>query len=637
MLHTLSLLASAIAALGHLLFALSARRSGHAIPRAFARLALGLFGWSFALFLHDLFTPQVGDELPWIAALALPPLGLRLAAKLHGTAPRLERIADLVWIGAIAAAVPLVVAGARMVPVAAGVLYPGLFGVLIAVWRASVVRGERATAFLVAAGLAIVAALVDTMVDSEATLPLPRLAGIASVVIVALLGSAVARHGLFELRPLLGRTATLAVVALGVALALAFGLERVADPSARLLLAWVVLLAFALLQGPLLRFLRSPAARALERRRRELIDRLGRADEALARATSREELDQELQRALVGGEVAGMWLTWTAARPPLRPEAPLLLALRVGGRRLGWLALKLVDDHLVGPRVLRHALRSLASRVAIAAGAIEAHAEQRRNERLAQLGGMAASIAHEIKNPLGAILGALDLLEVPAVGSAESLADAASPRVEQSRWLAIIRAEARRLDRVVTDALALGREPRLEKSRALPRSVAEGAVLLASERAKAAGVELTLRGGDAASPLEVALDLDVDQVRHALLNLLLNSISVQPKGGRVELAIERVVGPAVAPLAFHVRDDGPGIPPALRARIFEPYFTTRPTGSGLGLAVAQRVAIAHGGRLELAEADGGFRGAHFVLTLPTTATTITTATTGGDDGPPPRA
>jgi len=65
-----------------------------------------------------------------------------------------------------------------------------------------------------------------------------------------------------------------------------------------------------------------------------------------------------------------------------------------------------------------------------------------------------------------------------------------------------------------------------------------------------------------------------------------------------------------------VRDDGPGIAEELRVKVFEPFFTTRPTGSGIGLAVAQRVAAAHGGRLAIAAPDAGYRGAHFVLTVP---------------------
>jgi signal transduction histidine kinase len=161
----------------------------------------------------------------------------------------------------------------------------------------------------------------------------------------------------------------------------------------------------------------------------------------------------------------------------------------------------------------------------------------------------------------------------------------------------------------VTDALALGRAPKLELRLVAPREVADGARLLAQERARQSGVALSLREADDGGR---SVELDPDQVRHALLNLLLNAISVQPDGGRVELAVERRPGA----VDFHVRDDGPGIAEELRVKVFEPFFSTRPTGSGIGLAVAQRVAAAHGGRLDISAPDKDFRGAHFMLTIP---------------------
>src|SRR5262245_59001297 len=101
MVHALSLIASAVAAFGHLLFALAARAgaAGRAggVPRAFARVALALSAWSAAVFLDDLLD-DVGLQWPWIAAMAIPPLGLALAARVHGAAPRLDRLAVLFWI-----------------------------------------------------------------------------------------------------------------------------------------------------------------------------------------------------------------------------------------------------------------------------------------------------------------------------------------------------------------------------------------------------------------------------------------------------------------------------------------------------------------------------------------------------------
>jgi len=612
MIHTLSLVASAFAALGQLLFALAARSAGGAVPRAFARVALALACWSAAVFLDDLL-PGVGLEVPWLVAFAIPPLGLSLAARVHGTAPRLERAAGLAWVAALLAAFPLAFVGARAVPWAALLLYPELGFALGALRWAHAAKGRSAHGFVVAGAITVAASLVDTIREFHPVIALPRLAALASLVLVAQLGSSVARHRLFELKPILGRAATLALVALGAAEALAEALDRVASPWGRRLLAGLVLLAFALLQQPLLQSLRSPAARARARRRKELLHRLELVDEALARATTLEQLERELIATLAGDpEIAAarLELRHSRGREPAA-HGELALPLRAGRRRRGTLFLAAREPALLRPKPMRRALRSLAARVAVAASAVELQERRRRNERLAHLGALAASLAHEIKNPLGAILGALALLDPPRAGGSSDGGEPEAGRLtdEQRRWLDILRQESQRLDRTVTDALALGRAPRLERRRIVPREIGEGARLLAQERAAKNQVELALRE---AEPGGAELDADPDQLRHALLNLLLNAISVQPGGGRVELALER----RADRFAFHVRDDGPGVAPELREKIFEPFFSTRPTGSGIGLAVAQRVAAAHGGRLEIVSPDQGFRGAHFVLTLP---------------------
>lgn len=613
--RALVLFASAVAAIGHLLFALAARRSGRPVPRAFARVALTLSAWSALLFLNDLFGPRFGVALRWVVALFLVPAGLQLAAALHDPRGRIRRLVPFTALGALALALLLAWFGERAIDGVAWLFFPALVGVLIVLARAGRARGESLRAFLGAALFAALLALVDLLELLGSTAPLPRLAGVGSLALVALLGSSVARHGLFELKPLLGRAATLALVALAAAGPLVAALEQPVSMPARLVVAWIALLGLALLHDPLLRFLRSPAARARERRRRALLQLLEAQDEVLAKATTRAELEEALRGSLVvpQGEIERAALLPATPRPARGAARTVVLAVKVARERLGWLELEFADPRLLEARALRRALRRLAGRIAVALRAIAAQEERQQSQRLAQLGALAAGIAHEIKNPLGAILGALDLLDTP-----EALA---AP--DAQKWLAILRAEARRLDRVVTDALALGREPRLERTLLSPRAVAEAALLLAAERARAVGVALELRGGEAAAPLS----LDGDQLRHALLNLLLNAIAVQPSGGRVLLSIE-VDGDA---LAWHVRDDGPGIPLEQRERVFLPFFTTRPTGSGLGLAVAQRAAVAHGGTLALVEPDGGYRGAHFVLTIPRRAAAERAAGRGGED------
>jgi two-component system, NtrC family, sensor histidine kinase HydH len=99
-------------------------------------------------------------------------------------------------------------------------------------------------------------------------------------------------------------------------------------------------------------------------------------------------------------------------------------------------------------------------------------------------------------------------------------------------------------------------------------------------------------------------------VRQALLNLVGNALEVTPAGGSVSVTVARRGGD----VAFEIADTGPGVAPELRERIFEPFFTTREQGTGLGLAVVERVALSHGGAVELADGPSG--GALFRLVLP---------------------
>jgi signal transduction histidine kinase len=597
---TLSLFASPVASFGHLVFALAARRAGGATPRAFARLAFVLAAWSAALFASDLPSSFVGAEVPWIIALAVVPAGLELAARVHGAAPRLARAARFAWLAAALAAIPLAIREGQFIPFAAALLFPALVAMLWALRVAFARRRQRARGILVAGAAVIAASAIDAaaLFFPQVEWKLPRLASLASLALVAQLGSSVARHRLFELKPVLGRAATLAVLALLAALACVEVQERTAreSPLASRIVAWCVVLGFALAEQPLLRALRSPAARAAAKRRRALVDRLATIHHALAGVTALDELLPALARHLTASPVVrAVEFARRARASEAHPSAVVVLPLRSLDRREGWLRIAFGDPALPRHRTVRRALRVLADRVAAYASALRLRDEQQRAQRLAQLGAVAAEVAHEVKNPLGAILGALDLV------------DGASPD-DARHWWNIVRDEARRLDRVVTDALTLGREIQPRLVAAAPARVVADVCVLAAAKATAARVVLAQRVA-ADAP---AVRCDPDLVLQALLNVVLNGVAVQPEGGRVEVAFEAADGS----VRFHVRDDGPGIPDELRMRVFEPFFTTRATGSGLGLAVAQKVAAAHEGRLFLAAPDAGFRGAHFVLELP---------------------
>jgi signal transduction histidine kinase len=193
-----------------------------------------------------------------------------------------------------------------------------------------------------------------------------------------------------------------------------------------------------------------------------------------------------------------------------------------------------------------------------------------------------AGIAHEVRNPLGAI----DLF-------AGLLAEELAGR-PQAAHVARVRAELAALTKVVVEFLdyARARPPLREvvPLGALAEELAEVAAPLADER----GVKVLARGeGEARA--------DREQLRRAAVNLVRNAVEASPPGGVVE--VEARGGPAES--LVEVRDRGPGLSPDARASLFRPFFTTKERGTGLGLALAKKVADAHGGTLALDERDGG--------------------------------
>ena len=218
--------------------------------------------------------------------------------------------------------------------------------------------------------------------------------------------------------------------------------------------------------------------------------------------------------------------------------------------------------------------------------------QARRQSNLEALGRMAAELAHEVRNPLGSLelfasMLATDLADRP---DAQELAEQVLLGVRQlsatvTRILATVRGGAPR--RVALDAAALARE----------------AASFVAPVAAARGIELEAPEGSEMLPAR----LDREGVLQALLNLLGNALEAAPAGGRARIAAWR----RDEEVGFDVDDSGPGVPDALRARVLEPFFTTRAEGTGLGLAVVERVAIGHGGALEVTR--GPLGGARFRL------------------------
>jgi two-component system sensor histidine kinase HydH len=213
-----------------------------------------------------------------------------------------------------------------------------------------------------------------------------------------------------------------------------------------------------------------------------------------------------------------------------------------------------------------------------------------------------ARLAHEIRNPLSSLDIHVQLLD-------EDLAQAApQTRQQLSGRLEIIRGELTRLENIVKRFLRLASPSALELESVNLAQVVNHVCKLLGPEAAARDVEL-VTSIDTSLPI---LRADGVQLTQALLNLVINALQAVDRRGRIEVFATRVA--AEGAIVLEVHDSGPGVPPEKLASVFEPYFTTKEEGSGLGLWIAQQIAVAHGGGLELDNAPEG--GAVFRLRLP---------------------
>lgn len=218
-----------------------------------------------------------------------------------------------------------------------------------------------------------------------------------------------------------------------------------------------------------------------------------------------------------------------------------------------------------------------------------------RAEQLAAVGQLAAGIAHEVRNPLTGI----KFLIEGALRTSNS-----TPLTDED--LTLIRHEIVRIERTVQGLLDFARTPPPDRRRHDLRGLVFEAVGVARGRASAKPVALRVEPAPGPAPASV----DRDQFLSLLSNLLVNAIDAAPPGG--EVAVRTLCAPGG--LTVEVTDTGPGIDPTVASRLFTPFVTTKATGTGLGLTIAQRVARDHGGTLTATNRPGG--GACFTLTLP---------------------
>jgi len=226
-----------------------------------------------------------------------------------------------------------------------------------------------------------------------------------------------------------------------------------------------------------------------------------------------------------------------------------------------------------------------------------------QHERLVDMGKLATTVAHEIKTPLVAIGGfarrALKALEEPE----------RQPRHE----LSVIIREVQRLERITAEILDYSKEIHLNLEPIDLRMTLEDAMEVVETRVAQANIQIERRYAE--GPCEVLAD--PRRIKQVMLNLLENAIDAMSQadnekspGGR--LTVSTRMGPEYAEV--ELADTGPGIPHDLFDRVFTPFFTTKATGSGLGLSVSRRIVADHGGRIRLEIGDGG--GTCFIIELP---------------------
>ncbi|MCL4236262.1 MAG: hypothetical protein KJ042_17305, partial [Deltaproteobacteria bacterium] len=242
-------------------------------------------------------------------------------------------------------------------------------------------------------------------------------------------------------------------------------------------------------------------------------------------------------------------------------------------------------------------LEAIADQAAVRIVNARIYQKLRAQDRMATLGELAASLAHEIRNPLGSMKGAAQyLLDEP-------LSEAAHEFVE------IIVSEADRLNRVLSRFLDYARPFALRKGPGDINDVIRQTVAF-------------LRDGEMPRDVRVETDLSADaadshfdreQIRQVLINLLKNAWEAQPRGGEISIATRC---PA-SHIVIEIADRAPTMGPSVRSQMFTPFFTTKETGSGLGLPISQRIVQAHGGRIAVRERDGG--GNVFSIELPVSA------------------
>jgi len=322
-----------------------------------------------------------------------------------------------------------------------------------------------------------------------------------------------------------------------------------------------------------------------------------------------------------------LWVTWSVGR-----RAGLILAMACAGI---WLAADLIDRHPYShPVVLywnafmlavlyvvvvyllsafHNAQQHLEATVQRRTAALRTEIAERerleaakiQSERLAAMGTMAAEVAHEVRNPLSSIVLNLDLL-LKEVGK---MAGTSQHPPDEGRLLVNeVRLEVCRIQRVLADYLQFARKSTLQRRPVCLNELLGQKLAFMHGEFEQAGVKLRTTFDQSLAPVEA----DGEQLWQATLNLVRNSLEAMHQGGELVVSTRRDDTHAVV----QVRDNGQGMASEQLRQVFTPFFTTKATGTGLGLSLVQQIAAEHGGRVECVSAP--HKGSTFAILHPLT-------------------
>ncbi len=286
---------------------------------------------------------------------------------------------------------------------------------------------------------------------------------------------------------------------------------------------------------------------------------------------------------------------------------------------LGWLNLRAEAGAVGFTRAEIELVGRVVERAAAGIDNSRQFERMKDRDRLAALGEMSAGLAHEIRNPLGAIKGAAQVIQEQ------------SDDGQSSEFVRIIVEEVDRLNAVVSQFLDYARPLQLDRDPVSIGPVLRATVRMADTDGLPAGVTIDLDLADELPPVPA----DVEKLRQVLLNLVRNGIEAMDDGGVLRIsarhhrALRRVrplgptgnqrrmgalINPLAGALEIAIEDEGAGISPEDMSRMFIPFYTTKNAGNGLGLPICERIVRAHGGELDIQSRQAG--GARFVVRLP---------------------